>query len=76
MTTPDNNPLPRQPNETQPLLPDPARCRTQLTTTPNALHCLVERPIYCIYACKLGGQYYCTHKNRYEFAKPKPGSQK
>ena len=55
--------------ETKPTLPDPALCRTEIVKNPEATKCLVDWPIYCLYACRLGDQYFCTHKDRFEFAK-------
>lgn len=55
--------------ETKPALPDPAICRTEIVKDPDATRCLVDWPIYCIYACRIGNIYFCTHKDRLEFAK-------
>lgn len=58
-----------EPIQTKPTLPGPAVCRTEVLSNPEAVRCLVDWPIYCIYACKVAGQFYCTHKDRFEFAK-------
>jgi hypothetical protein len=49
------------------LLPSPALCRGKLVSHPHAVQCLVEWPIYCIYAAKVGDRYFCGHRDRLAF---------
>jgi len=58
----------REAIQTKPVLPDPAICRGKLINHPHAVQCLVDWPIYCMYAAKVGGQYFCGHKDRLQFA--------
>lgn len=53
--------------ETKPTLPDPAICRGKLVAHPHAVECLVDWPLFCIYAAKVGGKYFCGHKDRLAF---------
>jgi len=57
-----------EPIKTKPVLPDPAICRVQSMGKPGVMKCLVDWPIYCIYAFKLNGGFLCAHKDRLTFA--------
>lgn len=57
-----------KPIKTKPVLPDPAICRYESMGKPGVMKCLVDWPIYCIYAFKLNGDFLCAHKDRLKFA--------
>lgn len=54
--------------QTRPSLPDPIVCRGKTINSPHAVQCLVDWPIYCMSAVKIGGQCFCGHKDRLQFA--------
>ena len=54
--------------QTSPTVPDPAVCRGKIIAEPHAVQCLVEWPIYCLYAARVGKLHYCGHKDRMQFA--------